>query len=298
VKNIGILLTKNESDIIEEMLSSCTRYFDLIVALDGSDDGTYEILARTPQVAFLARDTEISPDGKIRDGARGFLITYAQEHFGTGGWFTLLHGDEIFHTDPHSVTAMAEREGIDIVRWRMMNFFLHTSEAAQFDATDDPTKPIQERRRWYCPEWIEIRQFRNAPGVAFTPTAHASLLPQGLNRFKINQNFPVLKHYPIRTPAQARKRAMERVASGFAPHAQWILERDTVFRDRFKDYPIAKCYGGSFEEYEFTAAALDNLYPSLVAQVKQQYPALARMDERQQGTFIEKLLHERGMARV
>ena len=287
-QNIGILLTKNERDVIEEVMEEHEKCFDTIFALDGSDDGTYEFLKSRKSIVFLIRDSEVSPDAPIRDGARQFLIETAQEKYGTKGWFSLLHGDEFFHNDPNQIASMADQEGIDILRWRMMNFFLHKSEEEAFEIREDRTKSIQERRRWYCPEWVEVRQFRNSKNVRFHLSRHGTLFPEGLNRHKVNIHLPLIKHYSYRTPEQVKARAKDRVTSGFGKHFEWVLNSSSVFRDKFENFEVTKCYTGSFEEYEFKKALLGNGYDLLIQEIKNRFPQLANLSDKEIEGFIEK----------
>ena len=111
VQNIGLLLTRNEEDVIAEVMDVNKRYFDRILVLDGSDDRTEEIVRSYDCVKYFLKDSEIIdklPNRKFEDGARQFLLEKAQEMFPVEGWFTLLHGDEIWHDDPNWV---AERGG-------------------------------------------------------------------------------------------------------------------------------------------------------------------------------------------
>src|SRR5512135_1643452 len=98
VQNIGLMITRDEEDVIEEVMEVNKKYFDKIFVLDGSSDRTEEILRSYDCVKYLLKDTEIIdklPKRKFEDGARQFLLEKAQEMYPAEGWFTLLHGDEI-----------------------------------------------------------------------------------------------------------------------------------------------------------------------------------------------------------
>jgi hypothetical protein len=168
-------MTCNEEDCIEEVMREHAKYFDAILVLDGSTDRTEEIIRSFPQVKYFLKDKDILdklPNRKFEDGARQFLLEKAQEMYGYEGWFTLLHGDEIFHDNPIEMAERAEKEGAEKINWYAMNFFLHTSDR---EKDLEAIKSVQERVTWYCPGFLEIRSFREIPPltavVTFCPPA-------------------------------------------------------------------------------------------------------------------------------
>jgi glycosyltransferase involved in cell wall biosynthesis len=125
VQNIGLMLTRNEEDVIAEVMDANQKYFDKILVLDGSSDRTAEIVRSYDCVKYFLKDTEMLdklPNHKFEDGARQFLLEKAQAMFPVEGWFTLLHGDEIWHDDPNWVAAEAEKAHAQKVNWYVMNF--------------------------------------------------------------------------------------------------------------------------------------------------------------------------------
>jgi hypothetical protein len=247
--NIGLLMTYNEADIIEEMMDANRRHVDTIFVLDGSDDGTDRILKGYPEVELLLRDEEVAPGARVRDHHRQFLLDAAHERYGTGHWFTLMHGDEIFHDDPRDVAERAERQGARRVNWAAMQFFLHPDD----ERTLDLGLSVQERVRWYSPFWVEIRQFRSSPRTRY-PLRHGVVVPEGVG-WRPYSRMPIFKHYPFRSPEQvtARLRAMR--ARGFSgtgtgQDGDGSVE-DRVFRVRYGDaYRRALRFDGDFGECE------------------------------------------------
>ena len=128
IQNIGLMMTYNEADIIEETIEKNRHYFDAIYVLDGSTDQTAEILQSYDVVKCLIKDQDLYPSRVIKDGVRQFLLEKAQADYGYDGWFTLLHGDEWFVDDPNDIIKKAEKSGAERVNWRPLNFFLHTSQ--------------------------------------------------------------------------------------------------------------------------------------------------------------------------
>ncbi|MBU0501855.1 MAG: hypothetical protein KJ811_01240 [Candidatus Margulisbacteria bacterium] len=249
MQNIGLLMTCNEEDCIEEVMNEHIKYFDKILVLDGSSDKTEEIIRSCSAVKYFLKDSEIIdklPNRKFEDGARQFLLQKAQELYGYDGWFTLLHGDEIFHDSPIEMTKRAEKEGAEKINWYVMNFFLHTS-----DQTKDlgSIKSVQERVTWYCPGFLEIRSFKNKKGLYYELGRRHCVTPYGIG-WHMFSKYPVYKHYPHRSVAQMLKKKEQHQQTGFAITYRGIEDEASCFFDLLPNYKVARQFDGSFHEFE------------------------------------------------
>ena len=230
--NIGLLLTYNETDIIDEMMHANRHTVDAIFVLDGSTDDTPEKLAQYSEVHTILRDADVlKPSEKLRDYHRQVLLEAARAAFGTGHWYTLMHGDEIFHHNPKRVIEHADKQGAQRVNWAAMQFFLHTSDKGKNTDND-----VQAKVRWYSPFWLEIRQFKDQPGVHYPRGQHGKVIPTGVG-WKPYSHVPIFKHYPYRSPEQmaARMAASSRGFSATASHT-------SIFRDRYAPEYRQACY--------------------------------------------------------
>jgi len=249
VQNIGLMLTRNEEDVIDEVMAVNKKYFDKILVLDGSDDRTEEIVRSYDCVKYFLKDKEIQdrlPNRKFEDGARQFLLEKAQELYPVEGWFTLLHGDEIWHDDPNWVASEAEKARAEKVNWYVMNFFLHPSDK---ERDLEAIKSVQERVHWYCPGYLEIRQFRNKPGIYYDLGQRNNTLPHGIG-WQIYKHFPVYKHYPYRSVSQMMKKKEQHQQSGFSVSYQKLQSADDCFVEILPNYKQARRFDGSFHEFE------------------------------------------------
>lgn len=243
MKHIGLMMVRNEIDVIEKYMEHIKSWFSLILVLDDSDDGTYEFLERQPQVKYLVKQKTIYFDERPNDGIRQCLLEYAQRNYGYGGWFHLLHPDEFFWDNPIAIAEEAEAQGVDRVNWHSMYFFYHTSQK---------DIPISELGwpTWYSPGTIEERQFRNKPGLIYHAMQDHYCLPYGLKDTRLLFN-PIICHYPLRSPSQALARARDRLNTGFQEQYHWVIEG--LFRDchpKLKDRG-AYCFDGkTFGEFE------------------------------------------------
>lgn len=249
VQHIGLMMTCNEEDCIEEVMNEHTKYFDKILVLDGSTDKTEGIIRSYDAVKYFLKDSEIIdklPGKKFEDGARQFLLERAQEMYGYEGWLSLLHGDEIFHDDPNLIVERAEKDGAEKVNWYAMNFFLHTSDK---EKDLESIKSVQERVTWYCPGFLEIRQFKNKMGVHYDLGQFHNVLPQGIG-WKICKSFPIYKHYPYRSGEQMLKKKRLNEQSRFSITWRNVRDKDSCFVDILPGYKVARKFDGSFHEFE------------------------------------------------
>jgi hypothetical protein len=250
MQNIGLMMTYNEEDIIEETMESHKKYFDKILVLDGSTDKTPEILQSYDNVVYYLRDEQIFPKRKITDGVRQFLLEEAQKRYGYEGWFTLLHGDEIFVDNPNEIAEKAEKQGADIVNWHMMQFFLHTSQREDYD----DLAPLEKRLKYYNFGDLEIRQFKNKQGIYFKLDQIARVLPYGLKNIPL-WDYPIIRHYQKRSIRQLQKRP----STGFMldKTSQQTKEKDVekikdiLFKEKIDShYKQTRVYDGSFHNFE------------------------------------------------
>jgi len=249
MEHIGLLMTCNEEDCIEEVMNEHTKYFDKILVLDGSSDKTEEIIRSYEAVKYFLKDSEIInqlPKRKFEDGARHFILSKAQEMYGYDNWITLLHGDEVFHDNPVEMAEQAEKEGAEKINWYVMNFFLHTSDKGR---DLEAIKSVQERVTWYCPGFLEIRSFKNKPGVHYDIGQFHRVLPQGVG-LKISKHFPIYKHYPYRSVSQMLKKKQQNDASQFSITWRNVDDVNSCFVDILPGYKIARQFDGSFHEFE------------------------------------------------
>ncbi|MEA3492897.1 MAG: glycosyltransferase [Candidatus Margulisiibacteriota bacterium] len=249
VQNIGLMMTCNEEDCIEEVMNEHAKYFDKILVLDGSSDRTEEIVRSYDAVTYFIKDSEILdklPNRKFKDGARQFILEKAQELYGYEGWFTLLHGDEIFYDDPNKISEKAEKAGAEKVNWYAMNFFLHSTDKGK---DLESIESLQERIKWYCPGLLEIRQFKNKPGIYYELSEHGRVLPHGIG-WKMYKYFPIYKHYPYRSVGQVLKKKKRSEEVGFSASYNQIQDQASCFQDILPNYKVARRFDGSFHEFE------------------------------------------------
>ncbi len=247
MQNIGLLMTYNEADIIEEVMEVNKKYFDKILVLDGSSDNTEEILRSYDCVKYVLKDQDLFPKRKIADGARQFLLEKAQEMFGYEGWFTILHGDEIMVDNPNDVALRAAKVKAERVNWHGLNFFLHTSQRQSYD----PKRKIQEQVVYYQPGALEVRQFINKKNIFYNLNQLHNVVPYGVG-YKTLFDYPIFKHYIIRSVQQKQIKPVGGVQALRGENTASIsVNYDQIFKEKGDDnLKIVRKYDGSFHELE------------------------------------------------
>ena len=250
MQHIGLMMVRNEIDVIEKYMDHILQWINLILVLDDSDDGTYEYLEKQPQVKYIVKQKTLYFDERPNDGMRQCLLSYAQRNYGYGGWFHLLHPDEFFWDNPIAIAEEAEAQGVEQVNSHSMYFFYHTSQK------DIPIKELGWPV-WYSPGTIEERQFKNKPGLIYHAMQDHKCTPHGLNG-SLLLFAPIIRHYPLRSPEQALARARDRLATQFQEQYHWVVEG--LFRDchpKLRDRGARQFDGKSFYEYEVKESFLE-----------------------------------------
>lgn len=230
---IGLLMMRDEQDMLAEALRNHARFCDAIFVLDGSQ-GAAQALARRivdacPAVREYWRDADTGLPLPLTDGGRHFLLERARAHFGRGNWYAILHGDEIWGEDPRPHLDEMPRDR-DVMAVRFHHFFPHTSQRETWD-WGAPERSIESLAVWYMlPPISEHRIFWDAGHADYDPAHHSRTVPDGL---EVWQSECVVKQYNYRSPEQAVARARQRTRDGWqANHYQHLLAGpDAFFRD-------------------------------------------------------------------
>jgi hypothetical protein len=174
------------------------------------------------------RDADTSLPMPLRDGARRFLLERARARFGRGNWYAVLHGDEIWGSDPRPHLG-AMPSDCDVMAVRFYHFFPHVSQRTSWSFGRG--RSIEALARWYMlPPIGEHRVFWDAGHADYDSSRHSRTVPDGLAAW---QSACVVKQYNYRSPAQAVERARQRTRDGWQErHYQHLLAGpDEFFRE-------------------------------------------------------------------
>jgi hypothetical protein len=233
-KQLGILIMKDENDILEEYLTKITQYYDPIYVLDGSDsDEGREICGKFPEVVFYEKDKNVI-EGKSTDAIRGFLWEKAKREVVGKSWVAILHPDEFPETNPLDMLAFVSKNSPDTtsIIVRSLHFFLHTSQKDEWKfEKGDLIEPLM---KWHMgPGMTEFRFFKFDPEFSYDETHH-QVIPAHADMRKLSMENFRIKQFSFRTPEQARERIKNRIESGWSPYDYMVFEGGEVFVETLK----------------------------------------------------------------
>jgi hypothetical protein len=233
----GIMLTRDDEDIIGECLAHALKWCDAIYVYDtGSTDRTWEIVnefaLKNPQVVPFKHER---PAMLLESGLRGYVFQQFRDRAKAGDWFAQIDTDEFFHVLPPDFVRDHLRRGETGVYNHLFEFRITQSELAKFEAGDpapfDRTRPIAELRRHYnILKHSEPRMFRYRRGMQWEPTE-----PYPWNMGFVARARVPIRHYPHRDPIQLQQRsAMRRLMAPLAS-ANWTHWQRADWREFLAD---------------------------------------------------------------
>ncbi len=220
----GLLLIRDEEDVIEENIRSNLEWADSLWIIDtGSTDATWEIVEK-----IATEDPRVRPVAKrdllFGQHLRSYLFHRARSFFDDGDWVVKLDADEFYEIRPPEFVDrfVASEEGCVYLQW--IYFRITTSEAAAYeggkiDIKVERHQPIAMRRRYYkVTDHTEPRMFRYRTSMKFAET-------DSFPRFAglVARRLIPVRHYPHRDPVQLQRRyelraLMKRMGSKASNH--------------------------------------------------------------------------------
>ncbi|HEX3562542.1 MAG TPA: glycosyltransferase [Solirubrobacterales bacterium] len=201
MRAVVMLSVHNEVDILREVIDNLIDQKLEVVALDnGSNDGAYEICASYRDRGQIVLD-RWEPQGI--DLGRLTRRLYGMALKGGADWLLWSDGDELLQAvDPgrtlREVIEEADGEGSNLIQFDRFDFFM-----TDRDEESEPSVPARLRHYSWQGDF-NYRAWRYVPGIRAEPSlAHLPFFPDGVP-YRIHPRKQVLRHYPYRSPAQAR----------------------------------------------------------------------------------------------
>jgi hypothetical protein len=200
----GILLVKNEHDVIREFLRDTTTWCDHLWVYDtGSTDGTWE--AVVDEASSNSRIIPFSHSSVwYSEGLRSLVFESARAKADEGDWFVRLDADEFYHIPPPVfVRHQLQRfESAIHLQWLQFHLTVQEVEAYVQGLIGAEPEDIQTARRFYSePEYSEPRLFRYRKNMRWYPDGS---FPNNAG-VVASARIPI-RHYPHRNPAQLQSR--------------------------------------------------------------------------------------------
>jgi glycosyltransferase involved in cell wall biosynthesis len=211
----GIMVVKNEADIVGHTLRAACRWCDEIYVLDnGSTDETWDLvqeLSRSiPQIIPFEQTDE-----PFFESIRAKVFNAYKSGASDGDWWCRLDADELYVQSPREFLAEVTRH--EVVWAIHLQYYLTKEDVERFESSPalfDSNLPLNVRYHWYKAEHSEPRFFRHRSRLRWDGGAW----PRHLGRV-----FPkriLLRHYKFRSPSQIQTRLRTRMAvferGGFA----------------------------------------------------------------------------------
>jgi hypothetical protein len=231
-KQMGLLIMRDENDILEEYLSRIICFYDKILVLDGSeDDQGSEICSKFPEVIFYEKDKNVI-EGISNDSIRGFLWNQAKSLVDDKEWVAVLHPDEFPIGDP--LIMLDQYPDATSIIIRNLHFFLHTSQRDTWSFNQGDL--IESKMKWYmAPGCLEYRYFRFNKNYIYNNQHRLVIPPDALSNSCVTDF--THKQFSYRSKDQVLKRAQTRWDSGWQPDDYClVLETGDIFFDTLK-YP-------------------------------------------------------------
>jgi hypothetical protein len=209
----GLMLLRDEADVIGQCLDSLLEWIDDVYILDlGSTDGTWDIVQD-----YAKRDKRIIPFEHApilySDTLRSYIFHHVRDRFDAGDWVMRLDADEFYHITPPAFVEQRLRRSETAVYLQWYFFRLTQQEVADYesgkvDVMQDRQRPISERRRYYkISEYAEPRMFKYRRTMRWPETIS---FPYNAG-FVARERIPI-RHYPHRDPLQMQARFELRAA--------------------------------------------------------------------------------------
>ena len=198
--HLGLLITKDDDEIIGPWFRESTRYFDEVVCLDGSRSEQARLAAAAEPNVVYVHERDCGPvmrtDHGLREAAHQILVGRHGHH----GWITICHPDEFFYHDPRKCCEQAELADADGIDWYSLHFLPHPNDLAHREYLKH--LPAHLRFRYYLWDYEGtglsvrgIRGVRNHPRIRWQPSFHGS--PQPIGCQAMGAFHPTLCHLKV-----------------------------------------------------------------------------------------------------
>ena len=194
----GLLLAKNEADIIEQTILSLKThgsYKKIFIYDNNSTDETYHIAKRFEDDVIQVR----SLPSPFSDELKYELLNSHSKDFSENDWLSIIDADEIYQESLRSKIEAAELAGANLIEGKSVQFYFSKDEDNDLF---NPKIAASEQRRHYLLNYGEPRIFKYSSKFKLNAHAIKSKNPYFL---KSPEAF-LLHHFQYRSAQQTQKR--------------------------------------------------------------------------------------------
>tara|TARA_R110000751_G_C13728229_1_gene476237 strand:- start:393 stop:1262 length:870 start_codon:yes stop_codon:yes gene_type:complete len=202
VKIIGLMVAKNEADLLPSVLDTALPQVDHMFAVDdGSWDNTYEILR--------SRCDEVTKSSDIPPGYHGYytrdyLYQQVQAKF-PDAWVVSYDADYYFLNSPREICNRLDKEGYDRDWGIVLNLNRHPNEPwGELDTYPNWPCDIRHLTQWALMGEHRCFMYKVAPHISYAnsrfPWPKGYKNPYHFNKFEVPYNATVIEHPGKRSP--------------------------------------------------------------------------------------------------
>ncbi|MDP2902551.1 MAG: glycosyltransferase family 2 protein [Methylovulum sp.] len=199
----GIMLSKNEGDVIEHTLNHLRQMncFEKIFFYDtGSKDNTFESAKKYADLLHNPQQTGLT----FSDQLKFDLLYTNQEHFKEGDWFAIIDSDEFYVDNPLDIIRLAEAEKATCIKSLSAQFYI-TEQDKDIRYNNNISPELQ--RSHYLINWGEVRLMKHIPAYLHNEKDCKS----SSSPLQMASKNLLLKHYQYRSPEQIQLRINTRL---------------------------------------------------------------------------------------
>jgi hypothetical protein len=196
-KIIGLMLTKDENEILEDWLSLFYTWFDRIFVLDGSDNNkSKKILNKYDLNYYNQKDFDIKiTDHGLRKVPFEEIKKYIKkENEETDYWIELIHPDEFYQRGFSKSINRAYIENKNVIQVNNCHNFPHVSEIEKWNKF----KTYKVFNHFVYPGFQENRIFKFNQNQYYDENTHSNILPYNLKKSILEYKM-IVYHYKIIT---------------------------------------------------------------------------------------------------
>lgn len=250
----GLMLVKNEIDVIEYTLNQARKWADKIFILDnGSTDGTWELLQELKDDVITPWKQDTQP---YRNSLRADIFNNYKHLAEEGDWWCYkMDSDEIYYENPKELLPTIS--GLHHVVYKKSLEYVFTKDDVEAIDFSKPFSDIVDSIKSLKPAaYLEARFFRHRDKLVWPENIY-----QPIHMGMASPKTIVTRHYQFRSPKQMQARldlrnAIPRDKRGkpfrHVTEKNWeelLLTSDKVIRDDPKKYNSIPTYGNFREPF-------------------------------------------------
>jgi glycosyltransferase involved in cell wall biosynthesis len=243
----GVLIAKDEADIIEQTLLSIREFagFKKVFFYDnGSSDNTADIAKKFND--FVSVNTVNQP---YSDTLKYQLLYQHASEYKDGDWLAILDADELYVENTLDKITDAETFGANCIEYNDAQFYFTELDDFQIFS---PHIPIVEQRQHYLVNYGEPRIFKYSPDIELTELKVKSRF----DWLKISPEKLLVNHFQYRSAQQVQHRIDVRLANHGSSN-NW----GHIKQKNWQDYLVKSAFLHRFNgEHQFGLPKDANLY--------------------------------------